>query len=164
MACAFLLSFRTSCKAQILFVMAFCFSRVELYQRQRERATEGEKRSERRQRQRGNATQHHARLNFLALLGFFSARWYSRQGGTAKGEYKRFFTASRLTAWSSERLELGTATEKVTRGNRNPPMRLCARKLLHLLGRNLMWLKLPHYFSCRGIAGNVGNCRKFAPK
>jgi hypothetical protein len=81
-----------------LLLTAFIFSGVELYQRQRERATEGKKQSERGQRQRKSATQHRARLEFLALLGFFSARRYSRKGGTAKTQCKRFFTASRLTA------------------------------------------------------------------
>ena len=77
---------------------------AELYQRQRERATARKISSERGQRQRANATQHRARLNFSAFLGFFSARQYSRQGGTVQTQYKRFLTASRLTA-----CKLGTA-------------------------------------------------------
>lgn len=101
---AFLLSFRTSCKAQKIAFNGFFFSGVFSYRRERERATEGKKRSERGQRQRGDATQHGTRGKISAFLGVFSARWYSRQGGTAKGEYKRFFTASRMTA-----SKLGTA-------------------------------------------------------
>jgi hypothetical protein len=51
-------------------------------------------------RQRATPTaakvQHGARLEFSHILGVFSARRYSRQGSTAKTQYKRFLTASRL--------------------------------------------------------------------
>ena len=52
-----------------MLLAAFRFSGVELYQRQRERATGGKKSSDRGQRQRENATQHRARLKILTSYG-----------------------------------------------------------------------------------------------
>ena len=83
---------------------------MELYQRQRERATEGEKSSERGQRQRANATQHRARLKISAFLGFFSAWWYSRRVERQKANTRDFygFAAHGLKARNGSRTRQGS--------------------------------------------------------
>jgi hypothetical protein len=54
-------------RLDFLLLTAFSFSGAELYQRQRERATEGEKSSDKWQRQRSKDRQRHAQGHFYGL-------------------------------------------------------------------------------------------------
>ena len=108
----------------------FFFSGVELYQRQRERATQGENRAT-----EGNGNEENterptatAFLRLATVFHGFALLTTPPKSETPTGAKNHGLTAHGLKAADGH--ELGTETKNATRVNRNSPMRLCARKLL----------------------------------
>ena len=115
-------SFCLFLKAQILLLTGFFFSGVELYQRKRERATEGEKQSDRGQRQRGNATPRTAQF-FGASRLFLGSVVFSAGWNGSKRTQAIFdgFTAHGLKAANGSRTRRGSTPESQTARNFRPP-------------------------------------------